>query len=103
MRRNQGVAVDPQHARAEGELQRPQRIPDDILATCVMHRRVFLLGDEAVHVLDADPPQPVPSPDRDMLPGLARPGHRAAVLRQIREAETLSSRSLCMRLKCACH
>src|SRR5205807_3844908 len=63
---HEGIAVDAHERRAELVLERAQRVLDQVLALHMPHRRVLLLGEEELHVLDRNEPQAVAMPSRDV-------------------------------------
>ena len=74
------VAVDAHEVGTELLFERPQRILDEILALDVPHRRVLLLGEKILHVLDRNEPQPFAMARGDVGTALLAAGGRRDLL-----------------------
>src|SRR5579864_1943886 len=55
-------------------LEQPQGILDEVLAAEMAHGRVFLVGEEVLHLLDRDQPQAVAAARRDVTAARAGRG-----------------------------
>src|SRR6185312_17563116 len=59
VRADERIAMDAHEPIAVLLLERPQRVLDQVLPARMPHRRVLLIGNEAVDLLERDQPHPV--------------------------------------------